>query len=437
MPATPSQDSLEAVYDLPHDERLGRLIADARLLLSYVVRGAGKLDTGLVEEITDVCHAMEHLLAHRDGTDALRQMEKCFLVLYGQLSSIAAPVTAQSIRHTMAASRRRFLGSTTIASVVALLVFALVVIAQGYWVVGKRFKDQLQRLESRKQEQVVKNLAAEDGLWHVDQRKQLLNMGFMDCQDSDESASPPPRTDRAAALRARKCAQDATLDEERVRLLLSQRPTLRELKDVADQTTPIMTVMSDWYTLGSRFVSDETWLAAFRTEEDRIKKEIDARRAELTARQGTPTAALTPLTRLRNESAMRRLDAEQESRIQAIEQRKSRVLIHRVDINLDIVQNYLVPSLLGLLGALVFVLRDTSMRLKAYAYVADSAARGVGRVVVGMMAGVLGGWFVPNVDSVAKSVPPLIIPFVFGYSVELLFGLLDRAVGAFSSSKTP
>jgi hypothetical protein len=64
--------------------------------------------------------------------------------------------------------------------------------------------------------------------------------------------------------------------------------------------------------------------------------------------------------------------------------------------------------------------------------VPDSTARGVGRIVLGMMAGVLGGWFVPNVDSVAKSIPPLMIPFVLGYSVELLFGLLDKAVGTFS-----
>ena len=303
MPAHPMQDSLEAVYDLPHDERLGRLVADARLLLSYVVRGAGKLDTKLVEEITDVCHALEHLLTHRDGTDALGQMEKRFMVLYGQLTTLAAPVTAQSIRHTVAAGRHRYLGPTTIASIVALMVFALVVIAQGYWVVGKRFKDQLQRLDHRKQEQVVKNLAAEDGLWHVDQRKQLLNIGFVDCQESEEP-TPVARMDRAATQRARKCAQDATLDEERVRLLLAQRPALRELNDVADQTTPIMTVMSDWYTLGSRFVSDETWLATFKAEEERIKKEIGARRAELTARQGTSTAALSPLVRLRNDSAM-------------------------------------------------------------------------------------------------------------------------------------
>ncbi len=108
-------------------------------------------------------------------------------------------------------------------------------------------------------------------------------------------------------------------------------------------------------------------------------------------------------------------------------------MLHRYDTGLEIIQSYLVPALLGLLGALIFILRDLGTRLKTYAYTPESIGHGFSRLVLAFIAGVLGGWFMPTPESVAKSVPPLIIPFMLGYAVEIFFGLLDRATRALSS----
>lgn len=436
MSAAASPTSPEAAYDLPHSERLDRMIADARLLLSYAVRSTVKLEDGFIADLSDVLYQLEQLL--KDGPpSATRQAEQRFLVLYDRLSATAAPVTAQSIRHSVLAKERWLLGPTVVPAILALVVFAIVVLAQSYWVVGKRFRDQIQRQDQKKYELIAKNFAIEDELWHVDQRKVQPPL---DCGEPEEPVKPSPTQSRAILEKAKKCTLETSLDVERMRLQLTQRPVKRDLQDVIDQIAPVMTVVAGWYTL-SAWTGGAAWDVPFTAEIEKATQMADARKKAFkeSLPRGTGTMApssgtLSFAIRRLIESTEKRIEIESDNKVQAAEQRRSRVLIHRTDILLDIVQNYVVPSLLGLLGALIFLLRDTSLRVKNYSYVPDSSARGVGRVVVGMMAGVLGGWFIPNVDSVAKSVPPLVIPFVLGYSVEHLFALLDKAVGFFSSA---
>lgn len=428
-----SSTQFELVYDLPHFERLECMIADARLLLSYVVGTATPHDEALVNELTDVTYTLESLLSQGVPGEATKEVEKRFLVLYDKLAAISAPVSASSIRHTIRANKTRFFGPTVVASIVALVVFSFVVFAQGYWVVGKRFRDQIQRHDTKKQELLIRNFSMDDGLWHIEQRKRLLDAG--DCSEvDDQSRQTSGASNRMVLEKTRKCTLDASLEDERLRLLLNQKPVRRELQEVIDQTAPVMAVVTDWYTLSSWSTFGTRWDIQFNDDITNTRAKAETQKAQITSINATSTS---PFFRLNNESRIRRIDAETETRTQAIEQRRARVLIHRMDINLDIVQSYLTPSLLGLLGALMFVLRDTAFRIKRYTFIPDSSARGVGRIVVGMMAGVLGGWFVPNGDSIAKSIPPLVIPFVFGYSVELLFNLLDKAVSLFTNQQTP
>ena len=38
----------------------------------------------------------------------------------------------------------------------------------------------------------------------------------------------------------------------------------------------------------------------------------------------------------------------------------------------------------------------------------------------------------PGTEGALKGLPPLIVPFVFGYGIEILFSIMDRVVGSFT-----
>jgi hypothetical protein len=369
MGANFSSTQFEAVYDLPHSERLTQMIADARLLQSYLVRTASSQNEDFLAELTDVLYTLEHLLSQATPNGALKETEKRFLVLYDKLASLAAPVSAQSIRHTIEAKKARFFGPTTLAATTALLVFVLMVLSQGYWVVGKRFRDQIQRHEIKRVELEIKKYSADDSHWLVEQRKSRLAANNCEETDDFEEAARPGQTsseraslERRKLEKAKKCTLKTSLDEEQLRLQLVQKPLQRDLQEVLDLTAPAMTVAADWYTISATPTSED-WEKTFMESIDKIRHEATSKKNEISVRAATANPIAARFLTLET----RRIDLDTGMQVQAalkaVEQRKARVLIHRIDVLLDIFQSYIIPSLLGLLGALVFVLRDTSLRL--------------------------------------------------------------------------
>lgn len=96
---------------------------------------------------------------------------------------------------------------------------------------------------------------------------------------------------------------------------------------------------------------------------------------------------------------------------------------------------YLLPALYGLLGSIAFMLRNQSGEMRAGTLTGNFAGEYIMRMVLGMVGGLAIGMFI-GPDAAATSgfaaLTPVALAFLAGYGVELLFGLLDRLVTAYS-----
>lgn len=103
-------------------------------------------------------------------------------------------------------------------------------------------------------------------------------------------------------------------------------------------------------------------------------------------------------------------------------------------IILESLSKYLLPLLYGLLGACVYVLRTLSLEIKNLVYTVESDIRFQLRIYLGALAGLAIGWFVTeqSAPGVLRSVTPIALAFVAGYSVELMFSAMDTVIQAFA-----
>jgi len=106
---------------------------------------------------------------------------------------------------------------------------------------------------------------------------------------------------------------------------------------------------------------------------------------------------------------------------------------------LQALQLYLLPLLYGLLGATAYVLRALTTEIRSLTYEIESNIRYRLRIQLGALSGLAVGWFTDaqTASSLAFSsfsLSPLALAFLAGYSVELLFAIMDRLISAFSTS---
>ena len=99
------------------------------------------------------------------------------------------------------------------------------------------------------------------------------------------------------------------------------------------------------------------------------------------------------------------------------------------------VLNYFLPLLLGLLGASVYVLRRLSYQLQHMTFQVSAGVRYLLRVYLGAIAGLTLAWLLPEGQEFLPAVSPLALAFIAGYSVEVVFEMLDRAIDNFVRGK--
>lgn len=105
---------------------------------------------------------------------------------------------------------------------------------------------------------------------------------------------------------------------------------------------------------------------------------------------------------------------------------------------LEVLQRYILPLLYGLLGTCVWILRTLTIEIRERTY---SEASNIGfqiRLYLGTLGGMVFAWFITpeTADGLFKSLSPFALAFLAGYSVELLFAVMDRFLAAFTS-KSP
>lgn len=107
---------------------------------------------------------------------------------------------------------------------------------------------------------------------------------------------------------------------------------------------------------------------------------------------------------------------------------------------LKVIQEYLLPLLYGLLGALTYVLRSIVLEIKNLTFTNESRINYGMRILLGMLAGFAITWFFSNSDSTKvlslKTLSPMALSFLAGYSVELLFSAMDNIISAFTRKKS-
>ncbi|MEC5323859.1 hypothetical protein [Aurantimonas sp. A3-2-R12] len=92
---------------------------------------------------------------------------------------------------------------------------------------------------------------------------------------------------------------------------------------------------------------------------------------------------------------------------------------------------YIIPIIAAVLGSCVYILRRTSLGVYNYSISNVSMPLLILRLCVGAIAGVAIGWVYRN-EIPEWSLEPIALSFLVGYSVEILFSILDKITVTFS-----
>lgn len=104
-------------------------------------------------------------------------------------------------------------------------------------------------------------------------------------------------------------------------------------------------------------------------------------------------------------------------------------------IYLDVLQGYIIPVLLGLIGAYAFIIRQFSWSVANRAYRAADGIRDRVRIVQGATFGALAGILVSALGGEVKggefSIP--LVALLFGYSSDIAFKAADQLINRFKN----
>jgi hypothetical protein len=114
------------------------------------------------------------------------------------------------------------------------------------------------------------------------------------------------------------------------------------------------------------------------------------------------------------------------------------VELRTAEIILTAILKYILPILYGALGASAYIVRRLAMEIRDHTYSRASNIIYQLRFYLGAVAGLSIAWFTSDVKSsetagILQSLSPLALAFLAGYSVHLLFSMLDQIVSAFSN----
>ena len=103
-------------------------------------------------------------------------------------------------------------------------------------------------------------------------------------------------------------------------------------------------------------------------------------------------------------------------------------------VTATVLTTYFLPMLYGLVGSCAYILRVLSEYIDNNTFTISISVRLRLRWLLGILAGLSIGWFF-NPESLTATtghITPLALAFVAGYSVELLFSIMDALISAFT-----
>jgi len=103
----------------------------------------------------------------------------------------------------------------------------------------------------------------------------------------------------------------------------------------------------------------------------------------------------------------------------------------RANLVVGILGAFILPLLLGTIGAVAYVIRQISDQINASTFSATSRIRHLTRVGLGALAGLVVGVGLFSGLTTQLSLPPLAVAFLAGYGVEALFSMFDNLIKKF------
>jgi hypothetical protein len=423
-------------------------LKDAQILIAFAAQSRRNFKKETIEALTRASQVLADKLAA--GEHPLADEKAAFWSAYDDLSVDAAPASAQSIRASIAFGEMRFpqslLSPAGINGFIALTAFVLCISLQGFWGAGRELLTDTDALEADLLSQRVRiqdNEAARDR--QEDRRKRLYATL---CPEKDQCDSEAFPVDAHKKRLPRPAANLTWDDEPRLRAEFraadsdhaDKVATVKELNARLDRTYEkterLAIAVGKWHTRSTQVCSVLFGLCPIEPGDA-----VDPRRLANTGPGDRPAASRpvkiaalgsgASLAALGGEAGVPATGPGEPTAHSAFQNKLQQVRL--IVANLG---GYWIPMFMGLLGAMTFVLRSLTIQLREFAYVPRSMSIGLIRICLGAVAGVFGALLAPATDGVLKGLPPLFIPFVFGYGIEILFSLMDNVVTSFTQGES-
>ncbi|MES3023535.1 MAG: hypothetical protein V4857_18370 [Pseudomonadota bacterium] len=421
------------------DDPIAGALRDIDILLAFAAQSYKKIGAEKVEALINAAAAVSN--AKAAGLPIPPAAKSALWIAYDDLAVDMAPLSAHSIRSSMQVNCLRFpfnlFTPTAHNAALTVAVFFIGLSLQGFWVAGKELVDRADAIEIQKraiQQKMIdnaglvqRNKARQDDLDH---EICVATACKAEPSHAPQTTSAPDAA-RLATLRAE--IRVARLDQ--AEKLMRDRELNDELEKVNDNSRPLEHLLVKWHSR-AQGVCDSSVLRLLCPVEihDRGAEAGGPEHTDVVPAKYAPASAADGRTERAAASAEESIRHDQQ-RLKADADR-FRSIAAEVRIIVANIGTYLIAMIMGVLGALTFILRTLSHQLREHTYVPVSASISIVRVCLGAIAGVFGSLLAPGADTALKSLPPLFIPFVFGYGIEILFSLLDKVVRTFTQAET-
>jgi hypothetical protein len=464
----------DAAVDLK--DPIGGAVKDAELLIAFAAQSFRKISRDKVKNLTDISVKIDSSLKKKEPISA--DDRTGFWIAYDDFAVEIAPLSAHSIRTSLNINSKKFPTSlftpTAIMSFVTVVVFLVCLGLQGFWVAGVELINRADMLEAQKldvQKKIAINRSALQRARfraeNVEVRRCLLGLN---CQNTDGLGGErnsadlkkmhAPKVD--AAIEAELNAEEKLAKTELTEKNLIARELFDEESKIIQRSRPLENLLLDWHERSQR-VCGIKYLSIFcpvdhlreKMASEDLQKKIEIAQNEVEKEKLIKQKEQIRKTNEQSENGDRQTEkrtdklalsfmaanrvSENKQKLEYLQQEKRQQQadeLPRITVEIRLVVanigTYLIAMAMGILGALTFILRTLSQQLRDHTYVPVSTSISIIRICLGAIAGVFGSLFVPGADASLKSLPPLFIPFVFGYGIEILFSLLDRVVRTFT-----
>jgi hypothetical protein len=427
-----------------HEKPLRESLDDASVLLWYATREGKPVSKETVEHIV----AAQAMLSARSRDP---EVEGQFWIAFRDLATAIRPVSVDSILATYsypfgdhgrpddrrtgwrawwsgAGGRRRLVDAATTKkrySVCSVIVLVCLLLVQIYWFIGTTFRTDLEthRAELDRIAGTLREMApaVKAAQTMVSLKEQELDGSLSAVSDSAGEDGDVERL--SSDLEAMK--------KEQSRLILAYANVTRRGSRVILMLQGNSAMLAWWDVF--------TDLATL--------TDHGVQSAGAVARATQQIAAAAPLVKPNYAAATyyadfaQELDQEKDLQEDIVhienalvnDQLKVEISLLNSKSTLEILSQYVLPLLYGLLGSLAYILRTLSREIHDVTFTRGSEIRYSLRWPLGMLGGVTVGLFFDTAELTGfAAITPLGLAFLAGYGVELLFTGLDRMVSAFT-----